>query len=143
LPEGRHQVRVTAWDIANNSSEGYTEFVVVNSDKISLKHVLNFPNPFINSTCFMFEHNKSGVDLDILIQIYTLSGRLIKSIEQRIFSEGFRLGSQNCLSWDGRDDYGDPLAKGVYLYKVKLRGAEINGQILEGESDFQKLVILK
>ncbi len=143
LSEGRHRIKVTAWDISNNSSEGYTEFVVVNSDEISLRHVLNFPNPFTTSTCFMFEHNKSGVELDILIQIYTLSGRLIKNLEQRIISEGNRLGNHNCLQWNGRDDFGDQLAKGVYLYKVKLRSANGNGQFLEGESDFQKLVILK
>ena len=57
LQEGRHQIKVQAWDIANNPAEGYTEFLVVTSAEVALKHVLNYPNPFTTSTCFMFEHN--------------------------------------------------------------------------------------
>ncbi len=143
LAEGRHEIKVNAWDISNNPAEGYTEFVVVASEEVALKHVLNYPNPFTSSTCFMFEHNQSGVDLDVQVQIYTVSGRLIKTLEERIFSTGFRLGGENCLRWDGRDDFGDPLARGVYLYKVKVRSANTGDISLEGESKFEKLVILK
>lgn len=143
LSEGRHEIKVNAWDISNNPAEGYTEFVVVTSEEVALKHVLNYPNPFTTSTCFMFEHNQSGVELDVLVQVYTVSGRLIKTLEERIISTGYRLGSDNCIRWDGRDDYGDPLAKGVYLYKVKVRSANTGDTILEGESEFEKLVILK
>ena len=143
LAEGRHQIKVQAWDIANNPAEGYTEFLVVTSAEVALKHVLNYPNPFTTSTCFMFEHNQAGQDLDIMVQIYTVSGRLIKTLEERINSTGYRLGSGDCIQWDGRDDYGDPLAKGVYVYKVKVRSANTGDVLLEGESDFEKLVILK
>ena len=143
LQEGRHAIKVTAWDIANNPAEGFTEFVVVTSEEVALKHVLNYPNPFTTSTCFMFEHNQAGVELDVMVQIYTVSGRLIKTLEERIISTGYRLGSGDCIQWNGRDDYGDPLAKGVYLYKVKVRSANTGDTVLEGESEFEKLVILK
>jgi hypothetical protein len=143
LAEGRHEIKVNAWDIANNPAEGYTEFVVVTSEELALKHVLNYPNPFTSSTCFMFEHNQAGVELDVMVQIYTVSGRLIKTLEERIISTGYRLGSDNCIRWEGRDDYGDPLAKGVYLYKVKVKSANTGEVTLEGESEFEKLVILK
>lgn len=143
LAEGRHQIKVQAWDIANNPAEGYTEFLVVTSPEVALRHVLNYPNPFTTSTCFMFEHNQAGQDLDVMVQIYTVSGRLIKTLEERINSTGYRLGSGDCIQWDGRDDYGDPLAKGVYVYKVKVRSANTGDILLEGESDFEKLVILK
>jgi flagellar hook assembly protein FlgD len=117
--------------------------LVVTSAEVALKHVLNYPNPFTTSTCFMFEHNQAGQDLDIIVQIYTVSGRLIKTLEERINSTGYRLGSGDCIQWDGRDDYGDPLAKGVYVYKVKVRSANTGDVLLEGESNFEKLVILK
>ncbi|MFQ5446168.1 MAG: type IX secretion system sortase PorU, partial [Saprospiraceae bacterium] len=144
LAEGRHEIKVTAWDIANNPAEGFTEFLVVTSEEMALRHVLNYPNPFTTSTCFMFEHNQSiGVEMDVLVQIYTVSGRLIKTLEERIISEGSRLGNDNCIRWDGRDDYGDPLGKGVYLYKVKVRSANTGDTVLKGESEFEKLVILK
>lgn len=143
LAEGRHQIKIQAWDIANNPAEGYTEFVVASSEGVALKHVLNYPNPFTTATCFMFEHNQAGQELDVMVQIYTVSGRLIKTLEERIISTGYRLGNGECIQWDGRDDYGDPLAKGVYLYKVKVRSANTGDVLLEGESDFEKLVILK
>jgi hypothetical protein len=145
IPEGRHEIKVTAWDIANNPAEGFTEFVVVSSEKTALEHVLNYPNPFTTSTCFMFEMNppRPGVEVDALVQIYTVSGRLIKTLEERIIFEDRRLGSDNCIRWDGRDDYGDPLAKGVYVYKVKIQNPDAGATLLEGESEFEKLVILK
>ena len=145
IPEGRHAINVTAWDIANNPAEGFTEFVVVSSEKTALEHVLNYPNPFTTSTCFMFEMNppRPGVEVDALVQVYTISGRLIKTLEERIIFEDRRLGSDNCIRWDGRDDYGDPLAKGVYIYKVKIQSPNSGATLLEGESEFEKLVILK
>lgn len=143
LADGRHAIKVQAWDISNNPAEGFTEFIVVSSAEVALKHVLNYPNPFTTSTCFMFEHNQSGVEMDVMVQIYTASGRLIKTLEERINPTGYRLGSGNCIQWDGRDDYGDPLAKGVYLYKVRVKSANTGDTVMEGESNYEKLVILK
>ncbi len=143
LAEGRHEIKVQAWDIANNPAEGYTEFVVANSEKLALEHVLNYPNPFTTSTYFMFEHNQAGTEMDVMVQIYAVSGKLIKTLEERIISTGYRLGKGDGIQWDGRDDFGDPLAKGVYLYKVKVRSVNTGDTVLEGESDFEKLVILK
>jgi len=137
---GRHQVRVRAWDVANNNSEAYTEFVVAESAELALDHVLNYPNPFTTNTNFQFEHNFADQLLDIQVSIYTVSGRLVKTIEEQIISSGFRITNVN---WDGTDDFGDRLAKGVYLYKVKVGLAQADGLDAEAESEFEKLVILK
>lgn len=142
LPDGRHQIRVKAWDIANNSAEGYTEFIVANSAEIALEHVLNFPNPFTDNTCFQFDHNMAGQQLEVMVQIYTVSGRLVKTLEENILSDG-AIRRDNCIAWDGRDEFGDRLARGVYLYKVKVRASNFGEIQLNGESDFEKLVILK
>ncbi len=142
LEEGLHNIRVKAWDVANNSSEGYTEFVVAPSGAIALEHVLNYPNPFTDRTCFQFDHNMANQELDILIQIFTISGRLVKTIETTMFSDG-AIRQDDCIEWDGRDDFGDPLARGVYLYKVRVRTAGMAGANLSGESEFEKLVLLK
>ncbi len=142
LAEGRHSLRVKAWDVANNPSEGYTEFVVAASEGIALRHVLNYPNPFTDQTCFQFDHNLPGQELEVLVQIYTISGRLVKTLEAQLFSDG-ALRRDDCISWDGRDDFGDRLARGVYLYRVQVRALQAGSGTLEGESDFEKLVILK
>jgi hypothetical protein len=142
LEEGRHSIRVKAWDVANNSSEGYTEFVVASSEGLALRHVLNYPNPFTDRTCFQFDHNISGIELEVKIDIYTVSGRLVKSIQSTIFSDG-ALRQDDCIPWDGKDDFGDALARGIYLYKVKVRAQNGLNDPLESESEFEKLVLLK
>lgn len=142
LAEGRHQMRVTAWDVANNAAQGYTEFIVAASEDVALQHVFNYPNPFTDRTCFQFDHNLANQEMDVQIQIFTISGRLVKTIQTQILSDG-ALRQDDCIEWDGKDDYGDRLARGVYLYKVKVRGATAGINQMKGESDFEKLVILK
>jgi hypothetical protein len=141
IEEGLHQVTVKAWDVANNSAEGFTEFLVTNGEKAALDHVLNYPNPFTTSTCFQFEHNMANQMLDVQGQIFTVSGKLAKTITAQVDATGYRVTDE--IKWDGKDDYGDQLAKGVYLYKVKVNSLSDPSGQSSGESDFEKLVILK
>ncbi|MDB5228434.1 MAG: hypothetical protein JWN78_2627 [Bacteroidota bacterium] len=134
LSKGRHTLQVKAWDVLNNSGVGYTEFIVEEKANLALSHVLNYPNPFTTHTRFMFEHNKPGMPLDLKIEIFTVSGKVIKTIAQNINSEGYRVDD---ISWDGRDDYGDKIGKGVYIYRISLR--DDDGKKV---SQYQKLVIL-
>lgn len=141
LAPGRHTLAVKGWDVANNSGEGYTEFVVAENGKAALEHVLNYPNPFTTNTWFQFEHNLAGQMLDVQISIFTVAGKLVKTIQQTVANnDGYRVTD---IQWDGKDDYGDQLARGVYLYRVKIRGTNIAGDITTAESAFEKLVLLK
>lgn len=135
LSEGLHSVVFKAWDINNNSSEATTEFVVSSSAGLALDHVLNYPNPFTTYTQFMFEHNRPCTGMAIQVHIYTVSGKLVKTIDAYQVCEGFR---NVAISWDGKDDFGDQLAKGVYVYRLIIRTAE-------GESaqKTEKLVLLR
>jgi hypothetical protein len=140
IAAGRHTLRVKGWDVANNSGEGYTEFIVAENGKAALAHVLNYPNPFTTNTYFQFEHNLAGQVLDVQVSIFSVSGRLVKTIIHTAPVEGYRV---NDIQWDGKDDYGDNLARGVYLYRVKVRGTDITGVQTATESNIEKLVILK
>ena len=139
LEEGRHEIRVKAWDIANNSAEGFTEFIVANTEGSALTHVLNYPNPFTTNTDFQFEYNQIGQVLDVQIQVFTMSGKLVKTLQDQLFNQGGALK----VNWNGLDDYGDQLAKGVYIYRVKVKAAENPSDESIAESDFERLVILK
>ncbi|HEY8402343.1 MAG TPA: type IX secretion system sortase PorU, partial [Cytophagaceae bacterium] len=136
LTPGNHSVRIKAWDTHNNSAEGYLEFVVANNEQVAIENVLNYPNPFSTSTTFHFDHNRAGDDLDVIVQIYTISGKLVKTIENRYYLANSHIS--NGLHWDARDDFGDKLGKGVYIYKVRIRS------LRDGSNNFkyQKLVIL-
>ena len=140
LAPGPHTLRAKGWDIANNSGEGFTEFIVAEDGEAALKHVLNYPNPFTTNTWFQFEHNLAGQALDVQISIFTVGGKLVKTILHATTDPGFRVDD---IAWDGLDEYGDPLARGVYLYRIKVRGINTEGQSTSLESDFEKLVILK
>jgi len=84
----------------------------------------------------------SGTNLDVMIQIYTIAGRLVKTIQTSVFADG-ALRLDDCIPWDGKDDFGDKLARGVYVYVVKLQALQPGLGTLRGESNFEKLVILK
>jgi flagellar hook assembly protein FlgD len=121
LSPGRHTLRIKAWDVVNNSNETILEFTVANNDELVLDHVLNYPNPFTTNTSFWFEHNKPGVDLQVQVQVLTITGRLIKTISRTINTEGNR--SSDTI-WDGTDDFGDRVGRGVYLYRLSVRSAD-------------------
>jgi hypothetical protein len=137
LPElstGPHSLKIKAWDVLNNSNDAVLEFTVAKDEELELSHVLNYPNPFTNSTTFFFEHNKPGQPLQVQLQIMTITGRTVKSFSRVIATEGNRSAD---IQWDGKDDYGDPLGRGVYLYKLKVLAPD-----KKKKEVIEKLVIL-
>ncbi len=135
LAEGPHTMTLKAWDILNNSSEATIDFVVASSAELALTHVLNYPNPFTTYTEFWFEHNQPCCGLEVQIQIFTITGKLSKTINQSVNTNGFRADP---IQWDGTDDYGAPLARGVYVYRIRVKNSD--GQYADKS---EKLVILK
>src|SRR5215218_446029 len=118
LEPGHHFLKIKAWDVLNNSNEYLLNFTVVESSELKIDHVLNYPNPFTTKTSFWFEHNRPGTDLYTKAEIFTLSGRLIKTLSQTINSPGNR---SNEIMWDGRDEYGNKIGRGVYIYRLRVR----------------------
>ncbi|MCC7232369.1 MAG: type IX secretion system sortase PorU [Bacteroidia bacterium] len=135
LAAGPHTASFKVWDVYNNSGEATTDFVVAETADLALDHVLNYPNPFTTHTTFMFEHNRPYSNLDVQVQVFTVSGKLVKTISGKIFSTGYR---SDDLEWDGLDDYGDKIGRGVYIYKLKVRASD--GSYAD---KFEKLVILR
>ncbi len=135
LAPGRHSLELKAWDINNNSTKATTEFIVSESAELALAHVLNYPNPFTTHTTFMFEHNKPQVSMWVQVQVFTVTGKLVKTLDEYVTNEGFRNTS---IAWDGKDDFGDRIGKGVYVYRVKVRTADG-----ETADKFERLVVLK
>ncbi|OFX49865.1 MAG: hypothetical protein A2046_16090 [Bacteroidetes bacterium GWA2_30_7] len=135
LTEGSHNIKFKVWDVYNNSAEAYLEFIVAKSSELVLDHILNYPNPFTTNTNFYFEHNVPNQNIDVLIQIFSISGKLVKSIETNLNSNGYR---SDPIGWDGLDDFGSRIGKGIYIYRIKVKTQ--NGLSVE---KFEKLVILR
>jgi len=136
LEVGPHTLKIKAWDTYNNSSETTLNFVVISDAVLNLENVLNYPNPFVNYTEFWFNHNKPNEVLEVQVQIFTVSGKLVKTINQNIQTTGSL--SRN-ITWNGLDDFGNKIGKGVYVYKLRVKATETN---LVSEK-YEKLVILQ
>jgi hypothetical protein len=134
LTEGVHTLKLKVWDVYDNSSQVFTEFIVSASAQMALKHVLNYPNPFTTHTSFFFEDNECCQNLNVEIEIFTVTGKLVKTIYTNIYSDGFRSPP---IDWDGRDDFGDKIGRGVYVYRLSVRP---DGK--QPISKLEKLVIL-
>ena len=142
LEPGLHTLTLKAWDVYNNSSTTEIQFTVFDEDeKLVINNVLNYPNPFVNYTEFWFNHNSSE-PLDISVQIFTVSGKLVRTINGQTNADECCYNGSSSLSrstvWDGRDDFGDKIGKGVYIYKLKVKSNRLNKQV----EKIQKLVIL-
>ncbi len=113
LTPGWNTLEVWAWDNANNFTRDELSFYAVEVDEeVVLSNVVNAPNPFENETWFTFE--SVGAE-EATVRIFTPSGRLIKTIGPETIS-----GQFVAIPWDGRDHYGDAVANGVYLYRVRV-----------------------
>jgi hypothetical protein len=117
LDEGYHTLKLRAWDVINNMGEATIGFEVVSKEDLQITHVYNYPNPVTTSTQFVFEHNQPDVSLQIKIQIFTISGNLVKTIDQNQQNTGFR---SEPIYWDGRNGSGGKLSQGIYVYKLQV-----------------------
>ncbi len=134
LSSGPHSLKIKAWDVVNNSNEYLLNFSVINNEELRLDHVLNYPNPFTTKTTFWFEHNYPGIDLTTKVELFTVGGKLIKTLRQTINTAGNRSME---LDWDGRDEWGNKIGRGVYIYRLYVKAA--NGKTA---SKWERLVIL-
>lgn len=135
LVAGLHTITFKAWDVYNNPITAEIQFIVAGDESITLTHVLNYPNPFVNYTQFWFSHNKPYEPLDVQVQVMTITGKIVWTKNQIITTEGF-LSKE--ISWDGKDDFGNKIGKGVYVYKLTVKSNLTNSKT----EKFEKLVIL-
>lgn len=139
--DGVYRLRVSAADMTGNPSgknDYAVHFEVVN--KSTITHVLNYPNPFSTSTQFVFTLTGSALPDDLRIEVYTVGGRLVRTITRDELGP-LRIGNNvTRYAWDGRDDFGDRLANGVYFYRVSARiaGKEIEHRATATDAFFKK-----
>ncbi|MFN5356568.1 MAG: C25 family cysteine peptidase [Bacteroidota bacterium] len=127
--DGLYRLTVEAKDRTGNLSgeNDYTvEFEVDNTSSVT--EVINYPNPFSTSTRFVFTLTGSEVPDKLRIRIMTVSGKIVREITRDEIGP-LRIGrNMTEFAWDGRDEFGDQLANGVYLYQVVM---ELDGKQLE------------
>jgi hypothetical protein len=136
LKSGNYTLRFTAWDTHNNASNETIEFVVGESEKLILSNVMNIPNPASDKTIFFFDHNRTGDDLLVEIEITDQFGKIVKTLNKNIAPAPTTI---NNLEWNTDDDLGTPLASGCYIYHLKVSSISDKAKAYK----IQRLVILK
>ena len=121
LSEGAHTLTIKAWDIANNSGQTTISFRVLKRAGLAITRLLNYPNPFTQSTTFLFDHNRPNENLLVTIGVFTVSGQRVKTIQQTINTPGNRSSE---IVWPGLDDAGAKIAPGIYIYQLRVAGAD-------------------
>ena len=115
LRNGIYHIRVQANDTSENISDMKALSFELN-EMIKITDYVNVPNPILENT--VFTYNLAQAADQVTIKIYTISGRLIQTLEnvssQRGYNEAF---------WDVRDILGHPLANGTYFYKITAHSA--------------------
>ncbi|MEM9325898.1 MAG: C25 family cysteine peptidase, partial [Bacteroidota bacterium] len=150
LADNRYGLRVEATDGSGNAagSDPYEiTFEVVNESSIT--RFFPYPNPFSTSTRFVFTLTGAEVPDQIKIQIMTVSGRVVREILQDEIGP-IRIGNNiTQYAWDGRDEFGDQLANGVYLYRVitNINGEQVKNRGTAADQAFKhgygKLYLLR
>jgi hypothetical protein len=136
LSVGKHTLRIRVWDVANNPSEDETEFYVVDDARMALEQVLNFPNPFTESTTFLINHNQDGKDLEVEVAIFTVSGQQVATLSGT-YTEAASMASG--LTWDGTASNGQPVSSGIYVYRVTVKEKDTERTVTASN----KLVVIR
>jgi len=127
--DGNYTLRANATDASGNSAgeEPFqVTFEVINASTIT--NFYPYPNPFSTQTRFVFTLTGNEIPNEIKIQILTVTGRVVREILQDEIGMIHIGNNITEYAWDGRDEFGDRLANGVYLYRVLVRN---NGSFME------------
>jgi hypothetical protein len=139
--DGIYYMEVEAADISNNESGRNNlriRFEVINRSTIT--EVLNYPNPFSTSTRFVFTLTGNELPSYMKIQIMTVTGKIVREITQSELGP-IRIGRNiSDYAWDGKDEFGDPLAAGLYLYRVitTINGESVEKRPTDADAYFKK-----
>ncbi|MDO6439470.1 C25 family cysteine peptidase [Cyclobacterium sp. 1_MG-2023] len=141
LDDGIYTLKINASDAAGNMAGSVpyeVSFEVINESQIT--NFYPYPNPFSSSVRFVFTVTGAEIPDEIKIQIMTITGKVVKEIFQDELGPVSIGNNITEYAWDGKDEFGDQLANGVYIYRVMVRK---NGQFMEhrntsGDKAFKK-----
>lgn len=131
--KGQHDIKIFIKDAYGRISSNpvYERYFKVSSD-LEIQRVYNIPNPMKDDTYFTFVATQ--VPDEATIKIYTVTGRLIKIIQLQESELNINF---NKVYWDGKDEDGDIVGNGVYLYRLIIKKGE------KTYTTTQKLAVVK
>ena len=149
--DGLYKLLVEAKDASGNSAGNVVFEIGFNIiQKRMISNVLPYPNPFSTATRFAYTLTGDAAPEVFTIQILAVDGKIVREITQDEIGP-LRVGKHlSDYQWDGRDEYGDLLANGVYLYRLIVKDGESEKlEVYRTSADsffdksFGKIVILR
>ncbi len=116
LEPGPHKLMFRAWDTMNNPSTVQLDFKVVKGLKPTIYNVSATRNPASTSTTFIISHNFGGSNVDVILDVYDLSGRLLWTHSE----SGPSTTGTYSVDWDLTQNNGYRVPTGVYLYRARV-----------------------
>ncbi len=141
--DGIYKLKVQGRDKSSNFSGDLSyeiAFEVVNESSIT--NIYNYPNPFSTKTHFVFTLTGKELPDQFQIQIMTITGKVVREIDLSELG-AIKIGNNKTeFFWNGKDQFGDQLANGVYLYKVtaKINGESIKNRTTAGDKAFRNQI---
>jgi hypothetical protein len=124
LPDGEHTLTLKAWDVYNNSSSATINFIVKRNIILAVDEVKAYPNPSAGDVWFSFGHNQFDGVFTANLEIYALTGDLIRTIGPvTVASEGYVSAS---IRWDGKLAGGQAAKNGLYVCRLKVQDRNNN-----------------
>ena len=115
LADGDYTLTLKVWDIYNNSGMATIDFTVVNNSGMVIENVFNAPNPVMDETSFVFDHNQVGNNVKVDIYIYDIMGRWVTTLSETVSGTSTRISP---IRWNGRGANGAELRNGLYVYRI-------------------------
>ena len=116
LEPGPHKLMFRAWDTMNNPSTVQLDFKVVKGLKPTIYNVSATRNPASTSTTFIISHNFGGSNVDVILDVYDLSGRLLWTHSE----SGPSTTGTYSVDWNLTQNNGYRVPTGVYLYRARV-----------------------
>jgi hypothetical protein len=138
--DGTYTLKIEAQDPQGNELDPYQVTFRVQQEQV-IEDLYPYPNPMSSHTQFAFRIRGGNTrPTDFTLRIYTLSGRLVREFGGTEVNDGqgLRTSGWNFLRWNGRDEDGDRVATGVYLYRVRMDGEDGTW-----EGDVEKIAVIR
>jgi hypothetical protein len=90
----------------------------------------NYPNPFNPETWIPFDLADAG---EVTIRVYNVAGQVVRRLDLGYVEPGQYRSRDAAAYWDGRNEFGEAVASGVYVYEIRSGG----------DRDMRRMVVRK
>ncbi|MDD5688217.1 MAG: discoidin domain-containing protein [Elusimicrobia bacterium] len=80
---------------------------------VDLNNIKVYPSPYNPATAVNGKLKITNLPINSIVKLYTVTGDIIRELREIDY------GNLGWLEWDGKNDNGDKVGKGVYIYKIE------------------------